>query len=322
MSFTDHDIVTLNDIFEAREIVKPYIHRTPMMTSTALGEQLGVKLYFKAEVFQKTGSFKPRGTINKIYHLSDEAKSNGVLAISAGNLAAGVAYAATLLGVESTVIMPESAPKSKVEATRGYGATIILHGDVTTLFAKADEVQQERNLTFLEPWGDPDLIAGHGTLGLEILDDVAEPDYVLVPVGGGGLISGVASAIKFKHPRAKVIGVEPVGANVMTQSLEQDRVVSLSSINTIADGLAAPSIGENNLTIVKRYVDDIVLVTDDEIAAAMGAIMERCKIVTEPSGATAFAALLHGKIDIPQGATVVCLLSGANVDRSRLKALL
>jgi len=316
------ELIGLNDIRRAREVIAGKVHRTPTMTAASLGKLTGMQLHFKAEVFQKTGSFKPRGAINKLNSLSDAEKARGVITISAGNHAAGLAYAASLSGVKATVVMPANAVKSKVEATQGYGATVVLHGDMKGLLPKMQEIQQERGLVYIPPFDDPYVIAGQGTVGLEIIEDVPAPDVVVVGVGGGGLISGVAAAIKESSPETKVIGVEAEGATAMLQSLQKNTLVRPETINTIADGLAAPFVGEHTLAHVQRYVDDLVLVSDDEIATALGLILERSKILTEPAGAAAFAALLHHRFEAAPGARVVCILSGGNVDRSRLKAIL
>ncbi|HLX56485.1 MAG TPA: threonine/serine dehydratase [Ktedonobacteraceae bacterium] len=321
-SRNNHSLVGLKDILEAKRVIAGQVHRTPMIGSTALGRRIGAGLYFKAENFQKTGSFKVRGALNKLKNLTEVEKARGVITISAGNHAQGLAYAASLLEIEVTVVMPQAAVKSKVEATREYGASVILHGSGKDLMSKCQELQQERGLTFVPPFDDLLIIAGQGTVGLEILEDMPSPDVVVVPVGGGGLISGVATALKASNPAIKIIGVEPVGAAVMSQSLQQNKVVHLDKADTIADGLAAPFAGEYTLAHVKRYVDDMVLVSDEEIIEALRLILERCKLLAEPSGAAGFAALLSKKITIPQGAQVVCVLSGGNIDRSRLKEIL
>lgn len=318
----NHFWVKLNDILKAQRVIADHVHRTPIISSTNLGQRIGVILHFKAEVFQKTGSFKPRGALNKLYHLTVEEKEQGVITISAGNHAQGLAYAASLMGINATVVMPQAAVKSKIKATIGYGAEVILHGTGKDLMTKCREIQQERDLTLVHPFDDPFIIAGQGTMGLEILKDVVTPDVVVVPVGGGGLISGIATAIKSKNPKVKVIGVEPIGAAAMAQSLKQGTVVSLNNIDTIADGLAAPFAGEYTLAHVKKYVDEIVLVSDEEIIAALRLILERCKILTEPAGAAGFAALLFKKVVVPKGAQVVCVLSGGNIDRSCLKEII
>ena len=217
---SDGELVGLDAIRAARERIALYIHHTPLMSATALGERVGARLVLKAELFQKTGSFKPRGAVNKLLSLSDEERGRGVISISAGNHAQGVAYAAGILGVAATVVMPATVVRAKAEATRGYGAEVILHGAVTELLAKAQEIQAERGLTFVAPFDDPYVIAGQGTVGLELMEDAPEElDAVIVPVGGGGLISGVAAAVKGISPRTRVIGVEPEGAATISSSV-------------------------------------------------------------------------------------------------------
>jgi len=218
--------------------------------------------------------------------------------------------------------MPAAAPQSKVDATRGYGAEIVLHGNMTELLPKLHEIQAERGLTFVHPFDDAYVIAGQGTVGLEIMEDVPEADVVIVGVGGGGLISGVAAAVKQLRPSARVIGVEPEGAPGMTRSLAAGTPAHLDATATIADGLAAPFIGDRNFAHTRRYVDDVVLLSDDEIAAGLRLLMERAKLQAEPASAAAFAALLAGKVRVPEGARVVCVVSGGNVDRARLKDIL
>ena len=315
-------MVELNDILEARQAIAGKLHRTPMLSSSALGKETGTDLYFKAELFQKTGSFKPRGALNRLLQLTDEEKKRGVITISAGNHAQGLAYASSMLGTSATVVMPAATPDHKVRAARGYGAEVILHGTVQDLAAKCEEVQKARNLTLVHPFDDPFVIAGQGTLGLEVLEDIPEPDYVFVGIGGGGLISGVATAIKGQRPQVKVIGVEPVGAPTMHRSLQQGTPAYLETIDTIAEGLSAPFVGQLNLEHVQKYVDDVVLVSDQELVEALRMILERCKVLTEPAGAAGFAALLFRKVGIPRGARVVCVLGGGNVDARRLRELL
>ena len=315
-----HSMVELRDIVAAQQVIDGLLHQTPVAGSTYLGKQLGVNLFFKLEMFQKTGSFKPRGVLNKMHHLSPLEKQKGVVSLSAGNHAQALAYAAALSGIPSTVVMPSTAVKSKVEATKGYGGEVVLtDGD---LLETALSIQKERDLTLVHPFDDPLIIAGTGTVGLEILEEVPYADVVIAGIGGGGLISGVSAAMKLNKPRVKVIGVEPDGAPGMTLSLERGRPVHLDSVNTVADGLAAPFAGEHNLAHVQRYVDDVVLVSDAEIVEAMGVILERTKVLAEPAAAASLAALLFGKVRVPRGATVVCILSGGNIDRQRLRELL
>jgi len=309
-------MIGLADITCAQQIIAGRVHRTPLLSSTALGKRTDTHLYFKAEVFQKTGSFKPRGAINKLHHLTEEERKRGVIGLSSGNHAQGLAYAASLFGIPATVVMPDTAPANKVEATRSYGAEVVLTGG--DIFATCDEIQKERKLTMVHPFDDPYIVAGQGTTGLEILEDLPEVDAVFVPVGGGGLISGVATAIKLKKPRVKIVGVEPIGAAAMWQSLRQGAVVHLDKMDTIAEGLRSPITGNLNLALAQKYVDEVVLVSDDEMIEAMYLLLEWCKILAEPSGAASFAALLFKKAVVPAGATTVCLLSGGNIDRNRL----
>ncbi len=313
-------LVDLNDILEAQAVLAGRVHRTPIIGSTYLGKQAGVRLYFKLELFQKTGSFKPRGVLNTLHHLSPADKQKGVITLSAGNHAQALAWATSQSGIRSTVVMPAAAPQSKIEAAQGYGAEVVLaEGD---LLEACLAIQQRRDLTLVHPFDDPMIIAGQGTVGLEILDDMPETDAVVVGIGGGGLISGIATAVKAGKPGIKVFGVEPEGASAMTQSLQRGEPVHLDRVDTVADGLAAPFAGGHTLNHVQAYVDDVVIVSDREIVEAMGLILERCKVVAEPAAAAPLAALLSGKIHLPEASTVVCVLSGGNVDRMRLKALL
>jgi len=321
-SENDRALVGLEQLRAAQQVIAGRLHRTPMFSASSLGRLVGAELYLKAELFQKTGSFKPRGALNKLESLSDEERARGIITISAGNHAQGVAFAAGLFGVKATVVMPEAAVQSKVEATRGYGAEVVQYGAHKDLLPKMLEIQEERGLTYLPPFDDPFVIAGQGTVGLEVLEDLPEPDLIVVPIGGGGLISGIATAVKTLRPAARVVGVEPVGAPGMTESLRQNAAAHLDHTDTIADGLAAPFVGVHNFAHVQRYVDEVVLLSDEEIVAGLRLLMERAKLQPEPSGAAAFAALLSGKVRVPQGASVVCIVSGGNVDRVRLKEIL
>ncbi|MSP11933.1 MAG: pyridoxal-phosphate dependent enzyme [Chloroflexi bacterium] len=313
-------LIELDDIYAAREVMAGRVHRTPLISSAYLGQQSGVRLYFKLELFQKTGSFKARGVLNKLYHLSSAEKQKGVVTLSAGNHAQALAWAATQAHIRSTVVMPATAVRSKVAATEGYGGEVVLTaGD---LLQTCLQIQQERDLTLVHPFDDPMIIAGAGTVGLEILENLPDVDAVITPVGGGGLISGVATAIKTQKTHTRIIGVEPEGAAAMSRSLQKGQPVSLEQMHTVADGLAAPFAGQHTLAHVQAYVDDMLLVSDREIIDAMVLILERCKVVAEPAAAASLAALLSGKIDLPRGAKVVCILSGGNIDRQRLKELL
>jgi len=313
-------LIGRDDITGAQRVIAGLLHRTPVAGSTYLGEQAGVRLIFKLELFQKTGSFKPRGVLNKLHHLSPEARQKGVITLSSGNHAQALAWGAAQSGISATVVMPADSTRSKVDAARKYGGEVIQTED--NLLETCLTIQKERNLTLVHPFDDPLIIAGQGTVGAEILEDVPDVDVVIAGVGGGGLISGVAAAIKSEKPEVKVIGVEPEGASAMSQSLQRGEPVHLDSVDTIADGLAAPFAGTHNLSHTQRFVDDLVIVSDRQIAEAMGLILERCKVVAEPAAASTLAALLSGEINVPQGDTVVCVLSGGNVDRQRLKAIL
>lgn len=311
-------MVSLEDIREAREIVNGALSRTPLIRSTTLGERTGTRAHLKAECLQRTGSFKTRGATVRVAHLDPEERARGLVAVSAGNHAQAVAFAARAAGVRSTVVMPETAPRAKVEASRRYGAEVILHGTVFDAFDKAEELRRERGLVYVHPFDDPHIIAGQGSVGLEILEDLPDLDAVIVCVGGGGLIAGIATAIKSLKPDVRVIGVEPEGAPCVSVGLEQGKAVFLDSVRTIADGLATPTTGDLVLEHVRAYVDQIVLVDDAEIVAGIGFLLERAKLLAEPAGAAATAALLAGKIDLPGDSRVAITVSGGNIDIPKL----
>jgi len=313
-------LVTLADIEAARRRIAGRVHRTPTTSASALGAMVGARLWMKAELFQKTGSFKVRGVSNRVLLLAADDRARGLVSCSAGNHAAALAYVAAAAGVPATIVMPKGAVAAKVEATRGYGGEVILTEE--NLLDVARAIERDRRMTFVHPFDDLDVIAGHATAGLEILDDVPDVDVVVVPVGGGGLISGVAAAVKLRRPEARVVGVEPETADVVSQSLARGEPLHVAYPKTIADGLAAPFTGAHNLRHVKAFVDEVVRVTDDDIVRSLRLVMERCKLAAEPSGAAAFAALLAGAAKVPAGARVVCVVSGGNVDREVLKRIL
>ena len=290
-----------------------------MLHSTTLGAMAGVRLFVKAEPFQKTGSFKVRGVFNRIMQLSTEARARGLIGISAGNHAAALAYAAAAERVAATVVMPAHANPTKVAATRAYGANVILHGDVFGAFAKMEELREREGYTLVHPFEDEAVIAGHGTAGLEILEDVPAADLVLVPTGGGGLLSGISTAIKSMRPETRVIGVEPEGAACVRAGLDAGRPVRLERITTIADGLAPPSTGDIVLAHVRAFTDDVVTVEDRHILEAAVLLMTRTKLVVEPSGAAGLAALVAGRVAVRPGDTVVIMASGGNVDAQKLR---
>lgn len=313
-------MITLSDVRAAREVIGDRLHRTPVFTATTLGEMAGVELLVKAELLQRTGSFKPRGVLNKLASLTPEQRARGVVGISAGNHAQALAYGATQEGIASTLVMATTAVPGKVAATRAYGAEVVLYGASNIeAFREYDRLQEERGLVPVHPFNDPYVVAGQGTVGLEILEDVPDVEAVIVPVGGGGLIGGIAVALKEQRPQVRVIGVEPEGAPSLTRALAAGRVEPLASVQTIADGLAAPFAGDLTLEIARRYVDDVVVVSDAEIARALALTWERTKLSVEPAAAAGVAALLAGRCGLRPGARVVAVLSGGNVDRARLK---
>ena len=315
-------MVTIADIRAAGTNVGERIHRTPLLGSTRLGEALGLELFVKAELFQKTGSFKVRGVLNRIHRLSPAERERGLIGISAGNHAQALAWAATAAGVRSTVVMPAHASPTKVAASRAYGADVVLHGDVFAAFDRMHELRERHGYTLVHPFDDEDVIAGHGTLGLEIVTDLPDADVVIVPVGGGGLLSGVATAVKALRPATRVIGVEPEGAANLRAALDAGHVVRLERIDTIADGLAPPMTGAHVLEHVRAAVDDVVTVTDASILEAMKLLMTRMKLFVEPSGAAALAALLSHRIADCSGRRVAIVASGGNLDLDRLKGML
>jgi threonine dehydratase len=285
-----------------------------------LGDELGVRLRLKAELFQKTGSFKPRGVFSKLLAMDPAVRSRGLVSLSAGNHAAALAYGATAMGVKATIVMPATAMRSKVEATKRYGGDVIQTEG--SLLEACLALQQERDLTLVHPFDDLAVMAGQGTVGLELLGQVPGADMVVVPVGGGGLISGIAAAVKLQHPSVSVVGVEPDGADAMSRSMEQGAPAHLDNVDTIADGLAPPFAGEHTFAHVQRFVDEMVRVTDREIVDALGVLMQRCKLAAEPSGVASLAALTSGRVTPAAGATVVCVISGGNIGPDVLKRLL
>jgi len=307
-------VIDLDRIRAARAVIGGDLHRTPLVGSATISRLAGRPVFLKLENFQKTGSFKPRGALTNMRLREPAELANGVITISAGNHAQGVAYAAARVGVHAVVVMTASASKSKAEAARGYGAEVVLHGDIAGAFAKLEELRAARGLVFIHPFDDDATIAGQGTVGLEIVEDLPDVDTVVVGIGGGGLISGIAVAVKSLRPGARVIGVEPVGAPAMHTSRLRGAASRLERTDTIADGLAAPFVGERNFAIVEKHVEDLVLVDDAEIRAAMKLLLERCKILAEPAGAAATAALLSGKIPPSDaGGSTALVVSGGNV---------
>lgn len=314
--------VDLNRIKEAQKNISEVVRRTPLFYSSTFSKVTGYEIYLKCENKQKTGSFKLRGAFNKIMALTDEEKKNGVLASSAGNHAQGVAYAATTCGIKSTIVMPSNAPQAKVEATRGYGAEVIQHGEVyDECYEKALEVQKETGSTFISPFNDEDIIAGQGTIALEILQELPDVDAILVPIGGGGLISGIAVAAKSINPGIKIIGVQAEIIASSKTSLEAGKVVTVKGIKSLADGISVQTPGEICFEYIRKYVDEIVTVSEDEIAKACFTLMERSKLVAEGAGAVPMAALLSNKIKV-HAKKIAVLISGGNIDISMVSKIL
>ncbi|MBP5308588.1 MAG: threonine ammonia-lyase [Clostridia bacterium] len=303
---------TLDKIFHAATVLKNIISPTPVIRSAFPAG--GCELFFKPENLQKTGSFKVRGSGYKIAMLSEEEKARGVIACSAGNHAQGVALAAKKCGIYSLITLPDSAPISKVEATKSYGAEVLLvDGVYDDAYAKAVELQREKGYTFIHPYDDEEVIAGQGTIGLEIVSELDDVDAVVVPVGGGGLISGIACAVKNVNPKIKVYGVQAAGAPGMYNSLKSGKAETLSSVSTIADGIAVKHPGGNTFEMVKKYVDDVCLVSEDEIASAILTLIEKQKMIAEGAGAAATAAVMFDKFSLA-GKKVVSVVSGGNID--------
>lgn len=305
-------MLSLDKIYHAQYVLKNVIRPTDLIRASNIASD--TKLYLKTENLQVTGSFKVRGAYYKISQLTEEEKARGVIACSAGNHAQGVALAASKNNIKSLICIPDGAPISKVEATKGYGAEVCLvEGTYDDAYKKAVEIQKESGATFIHPFDDEMVIAGQGTIGLEIVDQLPDVDAVVVPVGGGGLISGVAFAVKSLNPNIKVYGVQAAGAPSMKNALRDHKIETLSSVKTIADGIAVKTPGQNTFDICSKYVDDIVTVTDDEVSSAILSLMEKQKIVAEGAGAVSVAAVLFNKIPL-KDKKVVCLVSGGNID--------
>jgi threonine dehydratase len=304
--------LTLDRVYQAAHVLKPVVNRTELVHATRINTNCD--LYLKTENLQNTGSFKIRGAYFKISTLTREEKDRGVVACSAGNHAQGVALAATRAGTKSTIFLPAIAPISKVEATRGYGAEVrMIDGVYDDAYEAAVKYQQETGAVFIHPFNDPDVIAGQGTIGLEIMDQLSDADAVVVPIGGGGLISGISFVVKMLNPRCKVYGVQAAGAASMYQAIKDHKLEGLDSVSTFADGIAVKKPGDVTFDMVSKYVDDIVTVTDDETAAAILTLMEKQKVVSEGAGAVPVAAVLFNKLPV-EGKKVVCVVSGGNID--------
>lgn len=312
-------MITLSDVREARERVAGVARHTPLERSRTFSEMSGADVHLKLENFQRTGAFKIRGAMNRIATLSESEREAGVVTASAGNHAQGVALAADRAGVDATVVMPRFAPVSKVKATRGYGASVRLEGvDYDEAQAYAHQLEREEGRTYVHAFDDPFVMAGQGTIGLEIVDDCPDLDTVVVPIGGGGLISGIAVAIKAQLPDVRVVGVQAEGAASAAKSLAAGEVCEIDSVDTIADGIATRSVGEQTLEVMAEYVDEVVAVDDREIALALTLLLERSKTLVEGAGAVALAAVLSEAFEYDDDETIVAALCGGNIDLNRL----
>ena len=308
------------NVRKAAELLKGVIFATPLIRSEFYSNEYGSEVYLKPEHLQVTGSFKIRGAYNKIANLPKEDLRKGVIASSAGNHAQGVAYSAQKMGAASTIVMPSVTPLLKVDSTKAYGAEVILYGDVyDESFNKAQAIAKERDMVFVHPFDDYDILCGQGTVGLEILADLPDADEILVPVGGGGLICGIAAVAKSINPKVKVIGVEPVGANSMKVSVDEGRINRLSKVSTCAEGVAVRQPGDLTFTMVQKYVDDIVTVTEKDIMEHVLLVMEKHKFVSETAGVVAVAALKKRK---GSGKKIVCVMSGGNIDMVTISSIL
>lgn len=310
--------MTIDSIREARERLAAVVQRNRLDHSSTFSAMTGGDVYLKCENLQKTGSFKVRGAYNKIAKLAEEGKTKAIVACSAGNHAQGCAFAASAMGMKATIVMPKTTPIAKINATEGYGAKAELYGDCyDDAYLRAREIEKTEGAAFIHPFNDEEVIAGQGTLGLEMLEEVPDLDCVIVPAGGGGLLAGVALAVKSINPKVSVIGVQAEGAPAIALSFREKKHIATDSVYTIADGIAVKNPGDITMKIIDKYADDVVTVSDGDIASAIIHLIERTKLVVEPAGATPLALLLSGKLNV-RGKKVACLLSGGNIDVSTI----
>jgi threonine dehydratase len=316
------EAVTTQEFRDARARMGAHVHHTPLLSSRTLSERTGFDVRLKAELFQRTGSYKIRGPLNKFAQLSDEQKRCGVICSSAGNHAQGVALAARIHGIEAVVCMAANATPSKIEATRAYGAEVVLHGSIwDEANERARELVASKGYTYIHPFDDRQLMTGQGTVGLEIAEDWPDVDVAVVPIGGGGLISGVAMALKAHNPNVRIVGVESSDGPAMKRSVEAGHVVTLDRIDTIIDGLRVKRVGDHTFEVVRDFVDEIVTLPDTDIFDAVVWTMHYAKLVPEGAAASTVGALLHGLVKAPAGSKVVCVLSGGNVNLDQLRGL-
>jgi len=316
-------MLELDDVRAARDRVARTSRHTPLEYSHTFSAMTGAEVHLKEEVFQRTGAFKIRGATNRVTTLSEAEREAGVVTASAGNHAQGVALAATRMGVDATIVMPENAPISKIKATRNYGAEVVLDGvDYDAAAERAREIEREEGRYYLPAFDDREVMAGQGTIGLEIIEDLPSVETVIVPIGGGGLIAGVATAVKGKLPDTRVVGVQAEGASSVAESLEKGRRVERDRVDTIADGIATRTVGGKPFRVIRERVDEVVTVSDDEIAVAVTQLLERSKLLTEGAGAVALAALLFEHVDHEDDETIVPALCGGNIDMNTLTTVI
>jgi threonine dehydratase len=316
-------MITYADAVRARQIISPYIYKTQLLRMGYLSKLTDRDIYLKLENMQKSGSFKIRGACNKVANLTPDEKSRGVIAPSAGNHAQGVAASAKAFGINATIVMPKTTPISKIKATRDYGARVVLAGDIyDEAYLKAKEIEKEENLVFVHPFDDELVMAGQGTIALEIFEDLQDVDIIVVPVGGGGLISGISVIAKTLNPKVKVIGVQTENAASMKASFEAGKIIQCLITPSIAEGITVKIPGQKTFEVIRKYVDDIITVSDDEIASSILLLLEKQKIVAEGSGAAPVAAVLSPQFRKYEGQKVVCLISGGNIDMNVIESII
>ena len=312
-------LIDLSDIEDARKRIRKWIHKTPIVHSRTLSELSGLNQYLKLENFQRTGSFKVRGALNKILSISDLEIPTGIITASAGNHGQAMAYAGKIRQIPATVVVPEGAVRSKIEAIKGLGATVIEYGKVwDDAYKKCLEIAEDKGLMIIHPFNDPKIIAGQGTISLEILEEHPDIDAIVAGIGGGGLLAGIAFTATAIRDEIKIFGVEAAGGPAMLKSLEKGFPIELECIDTQADGLASRTVGDNTFKLVKQYVERVVIVNDHEMINAIGLLLERCKILSELAGAASVAAVLSRKLSLKNNSKVVCIISGGNIDLTQL----
>ena len=312
---------SIDDFNNTLSDINKYIHKTPIVSSSSLNKIYNTNIFFKLELFQKTGSFKTRGAINKLLKLSDLERDKGVITISAGNHAQAISWACSQFNIKSKIVMPFDASPSKVEATKSYGGEVILTKN--NMMDECNDIKEKEGLTFVHPFDDIDIILGQGTIGVEIIEKLNNIDYAFISIGGGGLISGIACVLKSINPKIKIIGIEPINSNVMTKSISSNKPETFdTNINkTLADGLAAPFAGNLTFEFVKKYVDDIINVSENEMIESMRVIIERLKVIPEAAASACFVPILKNKLSIKKNTNSIIVLCGGNIDLDKLKKL-